>query len=226
MIDCENFKLRLPDRCIWVTVEGADKVGKTTLCDQLAPILRSRLVNSFDVISIPEVSDYHTGRAIIAGYQDSRFHLQHDKFDSQIGDALLWMSDQFNSLQEAIARTRGPSVFLSDRGPDSRRIIQETKLESAYPELNSGGISAWVGSILSPLPDPTLTMSITTAFEKTIPRMRAPIDYVKYMRRVKEKFDQLPYLPNRRIVELDGNKSVSDVLNVASKVLFELLHIA
>ncbi len=214
-----SLPISLPTDCFWVAIEGADKVGKTTLFNDLLPALSVAFQDSHQVRGMPEVSESPTGKAIVAAYENGHFRLKDKQHDLQIGDALLWFADQYNSIKIATAELSQPTILISDRGPDSRKILQETKLMLQYPFCKQQDVRAWIDSALRFLPLPDLTLAIRTDFSTICKRMQADREYEAYMRSAAEKFDQLPLLHPSRVVQINGDKGTDKVLDCAMRAI-------
>ncbi|HEX8694238.1 MAG TPA: deoxynucleoside kinase [Longimicrobium sp.] len=106
----------------WVSLDGVDGTGKTTVAGRLAerlPALRP----------VPEFSDAPVGRYLSGAVSES----PHVISPSLLGQSLAFLSDFFHQYELGVAegRRRGDLV-LSDRGPLSKYVYQSVVLGRAY----------------------------------------------------------------------------------------------
>lgn len=217
------FEIKLPKNCVWFSIEGADKVGKTTLYERLLPKLQESLVGKYDVCGIPELSNSLTGKAIKGAYEADHFRLEDKHYDAQFGDGLLWLAEQYNQFQIALASIDSATVFLSDRGPHSRRILQEIRISSRYSSLPRSELRDWIDTILKFLPNPSHTLLIQTDFETIKTRMNADKHYTHYMSEANLMFDRLPDSVPSDFTVVDGNRSKEFVCNFSMSAVIKFL---
>lgn len=119
----------------WITVDGLEGVGKSTLA--------SALSNRFGVVSIPEFSDACFGVVL----EQAVRHTPHVISRSAIGQSLVFLGDFFEIYESAILpRLARGEVVISDRGPFSKWLYQTVVLE---PTLGIDTASVFVRSIVN-----------------------------------------------------------------------------
>lgn len=142
----------------WISLDGTDGVGKTTLLRELVHHLRLTYPDH-KVDKFPEFSSTAVGSLIRRRVEQRYFFQMGDGEHLPIGETLVLASDlalQIETLQREITEDE-PRILVSDRGPLSLVVYQANRL-AQYAGLSYAEATSWVDRLLSLLPTPDLTV--------------------------------------------------------------------
>lgn len=106
----------------WISLDGVDGAGKTTVATKLAARLPEMRV-------VPEFSEAPVGQYLASAVREQ----PHVISASLLGQSLAFLSDFFYHYELVVADSmRRGHVVLSDRGPLSKHVYQTVVLEQAY----------------------------------------------------------------------------------------------
>ncbi|MFB6145481.1 MAG: dTMP kinase [Candidatus Nanohaloarchaea archaeon] len=140
----------------FVTLEGMDATGKSTLIEEVS----EKLDDDADVEVIPEFSDSEMGDIIRRTLTEDKF-LEFDQNQSLTITSMLF-ADHFYQVENEIAPAlRTNDYVLKERYVDSLKACQIPQLEGEYgSEL---GYGAWVDSMIEStpiMPDQTIYLEL------------------------------------------------------------------
>lgn len=106
----------------WISVDGCEGCGKTTLVNRL----KERYPN---FIYIPEFSDSIVGKTLSNAVKNEPYIIS----DSIIGASLLFLSDYFQMIETLIVpNIKQGAIIISDRGFVSKIAVQSAVMSAFY----------------------------------------------------------------------------------------------
>lgn len=134
----------------WISVDGVEAAGKTTISDLLCERLGGRVA--------PEFSDAGFGRALQGAVRDTPHFIS----TSALGQSLVFLGDFFEVHGTVVAPTLAEGgTVISDRGYVSKFAYQAAVLESSLP----GVADALIDRILGLIDPPDLTVYLHAPLE-------------------------------------------------------------
>ena len=134
----------------WISVDGVEAAGKTTIADLLCDRLGGRVA--------PEFSSAGFGRALQAAVRETPHFIS----TSPLGQSLVFLGDFFEVHGTVVASTLSEGgTVISDRGYVSKFAYQAAVLEDCLP----GGADALIDRILGYLDPPALTVYLHAPLE-------------------------------------------------------------
>lgn len=200
---------------LWIALEGADAVGKSTQIPMVAVALRK--CGGLLVAEIPEFSDSPVGTAILAIISENRFFSLDNK-TTPFADLLTTLSDLAYLYEKTISPIlQVGGVALSDRSPASPLAYQLTpKLGNL--EQNGEKLFTAVASMISECslcPDLSviLRLSEVETIRRIINRGEPPPteSELTYLLGVQSQLRQAARLTSKEVVEVDGSPSIEKV---------------
>jgi dTMP kinase len=142
----------------WISIDGADGVGKTTLARHLAATIDESVLT-------PEFSDSPVGKFLRNAVQTNPHFIS----ESLIEQSLLFLADFFRIYDSAVR----PSVLsgklaISDRGYVSKYVYQLIVLSSGY---DSRAVRVMLDSLFSLISPPDLTLLLTCEENMLVQRL-------------------------------------------------------
>lgn len=189
----------------FITVEGIDGSGKTTVVESIA--------EKYDCYTTSEPSDFWTGRQV-------RKALREDT--PKFTDFFLFMADRQMHIEKYIKpRLQSGEMVVSDRFSHSTYAYQSVQLED---HLEAVSPYNWMRGVMEPWNiEPDLTIYIDIDVETALERADEEEKYEKreMLEEVKANYNLLcmntPYM--RRI---DGSRSKSAILNDCKALIEEI----
>lgn len=181
----------------YVTIEGIDGCGKTTLTEALNDRLD-------DALRTQEPSKLWTGDVTRDAFR------RHNAQD--LTTFFLFMADRVEHCEQIIEPSLETYDYvISDRGPDSTRAYQKHKL---------GNESIIIGSCLQWTRTPDVTLWIDIDLETAVDRMDTEDDFEDrmFLSKVQDRYEQL-WRKFDRIHRIDGMQRPEDVAADALEVL-------
>lgn len=181
----------------YVTVEGIDGSGKTTLVEALGDELG-------DTRTTHEPSELWTGDATRESFR------RHDAMD--LTTFFMFMADRAEHCGQIVEPSlESHEYVISDRGPDSTRAYQKHKL---------GTESIIIGSCLQWTRTPDVTLWIDIDIDTAAKRIDCEDDFEErmFLSKVQSRYEQL-WRKYDRIHRIDGKQRQEDVVTDALKVL-------
>ena len=197
---------------LWVSIDGVEGAGKTTLCRALA--------GSLGVDVCPEFSSASIGRALESAVRVNPHYISR----SNIGQSLFFIGDFYETYESNVkpAIDMGRTV-LSDRGFLSKYSYQVAALEG---ELGLDHAKRYVRHLLSECVPPHLTVYLSAPFEVLRVRLlerdgSCEQSRLDFMARAQD-------IAVRELTEFPGMKSLvfeneTDVYSVVAAVKFALI---
>lgn len=216
------------DNGTFVTVEGIDGAGKSTVVNAIEEHFESTLFwqeddyNTVDVIRSKEPSNYWTGDAVYRAIDD-------DSQTPPLTDFLLYIADRANHVENTVlpALDAGQLV-VSDRYVDSTRAYQPVALQGQLddPEQFIETVHEQAGDWCL---QPDLTIYIDISVDTALERTEGGDKYEKrdFLEQVRENYEQLAETHSDRFVRIDGEQSKEEVgseaITEVSKYALQLL---
>lgn len=177
---------------LFVTLEGIDGTGKTTLAAAVLQRLQQRDLNP---VLTEEPTRTWLGDAVRRGVEEGL---------DPLAQALLFLADR--SLHQAALEgwVSEGRVVLCDRYHDSTLAYQSVALEGRLPDP-----LAWLRRVSPPMLSPDLTFLLLLDPKEALRRVatarkRAPYEEPAFLQRVQERYAQLA--TSRRFVTLDATR--------------------
>lgn len=140
---------------LWVSFDGVECAGKTTLCDRLQAVLPDAQV-------MPEFSASPVGEYLRESVQSSPHFISR----SFVGQSLLFLADY---AELAATRTATDEIVLQDRGFLSKFVYQFLVLQEGMGTQRARNL---VSAIVDELPQPDVTVLLDAPFEVIEARLR------------------------------------------------------
>ena len=194
------------DDGIFVTLEGIDGAGKTTVAEALS--------EEFDAVMTSEPSPYWTGEQV-------RRALSEDT-PSAFVDFLLFMADRAAHIEDSIkpALEDGQNV-ISDRYADSTRVYQVPQLKASIgSEIQT---EYYIESVMDPWSlEPDLTLFLDISIDTAMERIDADEKYEtrENLVDVRTRYKELAKSEDR-ILTVKAEKPVNEVID-RCRTLIEL----
>lgn len=168
-----------PLRPLWVSVEGINGVGKTTVARAVSAALgrRCRLVDEVT----DQAGDTLTGQVISALAADDDVFL---RTGYPVVETLALLALKVREVERLAALPATPEVVIEDRGVDTVAVAQAAILSAQAPDADPAEIARYVLATMSrwrPLPDATVLLTgdrevCTRRFADRIGRTLVPGD--------------------------------------------------
>lgn len=194
---------------LFVTLEGIDGAGKTTLARRLYESLTARRV---DVALTREPTDTWLGKAVERAVEEDL---------DPVVQTFLFLADRSLHVERIQKWLEEEKTVLCDRYHDSTLAYQGAALRNRFPNA-----VAWLRRASPPLPRPDLTFLLIVDPEEGLRRLsrireRTPFERVEFLRRVQEIYLRLAR--EKRFYKLDASRSADVVFQEAYQVLMERL---
>jgi dTMP kinase len=136
----------------WISIDGVEAAGKTTLVN----VLRERFE---DVLVVDEFGDDPVGRFL----RETVKHHPHVYSESLVGQSLVFLGEFWQRFDSLIrpALTRG-AVVLCDRGYLSKYVYQFVVMK---PSIGEAAAHSLLAAVFQPMPEPTLTVVLSAPIE-------------------------------------------------------------
>ena len=212
-------------RGLWIALEGADAVGKSTQVPKVAAALRKR--DGLVVAEIPEFSDSPVGIAILAVISKNRFFSLENK-TTPLADLLTTLSDLAFLYEKTISPTlQAGGIALSDRSPASPLAYQLTP-ESGRLGVNGEKLFTAVTSLISECSlYPDLSVFLSLPDDEMIKRVvnrgepHPTGTELIYLRGVQSQLKRTARLTSKEIIEVDGSPSIEEVTSLIVNICLE-----
>lgn len=195
---------------LFVTLEGIDGAGKSTLARSLEERLRKR---GFDVVRTEEPTDSWLGEAVRRAAEEDE--------DPRV-QALLFLADRSLHQEKIEAWLAGGQVVLCDRYHDSTLAYQGVALEGTVDNPK-----AWLeraSAFLRLEPDLTLLLLVDPAegmARIAATRTKSPFERVAFLKDVQKAYVEMAHQP--RFVKLDATSPPEEVAEAAERAVLHRL---
>ncbi|MCD6481786.1 MAG: dTMP kinase [Thermoplasmata archaeon] len=186
----------------FITFEGIDGSGKTTIASLLHKKLGSRSVLTF------EPTDSWIGRSVGKAIEEGR---------DAITIALLFMADRREHIKEIEKWLSEGKIVICDRFMDSTFAYQSE-------HMNMENAEKWLRTVHSPfmlIPDLTFLLRISPekAMERIKGRRHEAYEYEDFLRRVQENYLRIASMEKERIVVIDAERSKEEIMERCLEIL-------
>lgn len=188
---------------VFVTIEGLDGAGGTTLAEAIANEYPSAVLTS-------EPSDLQYGKLVRENLSDND--------TNELVDFYLFMADRINHIDERVKPADNTGKFVvSDRYADSTRAYQPVAMSgSGKPFDSQYAAKHFIEQTMAPWDyEPDLTIYLDISVETAIERSAGDEKYEKrqFLEQVKENYDALAASDEfgDRIIRVDAEQPVEDV---------------
>jgi len=197
----------MPERGYFITVEGVDGSGTTTVSTALATRVENGLLTQ-------EPTDGWTGQYV-------REAISRGGIDNAFVDFYLFLADRAYHVEDCIIpAVRSGNLVVSDRYADSTRAYQTISLAAAgVPDSH---VSSYIEQAMGPIlytPDVTLWLDadVDTTFER-LDKSEKFEEEIEFQRRVNAQYRSL-YESNDRIHRIDANQEIHHVIGDAVNII-------
>lgn len=189
---------------LFITLEGIDGCGKSTLAKRLAEKLRA---DGHDVVTTMEPSESWLGQAVRRSYNEEI---------SPYTEAFLFLADRATHTQDMIAKKEAGQIIICDRYSDSTVAYQGAYLEEIMAKDGIDAVS-WLEEMSRPVivtPDITFLLDIDP--EVSLARLGgrdglSKFEKLGYLRKVRANYLRVAGGKPHFMV-LDASKPAGDIL--------------
>lgn len=145
---------------IWISIDGTDGAGKTTISKKLHCHLQKLYPNK-KFILFNEFSSFETGKAIKRIIRKEKFFKLNPITHYPLAETFMLAADLMCQFEAEIIgnKNRKQVYIISDRGPYSFLTYQLIRLKNSYPH---GKWDKWVENILKPFNSPHLSILLVS----------------------------------------------------------------
>lgn len=193
----------MPDRGYFITVEGVDGSGTTTVSTALATRVDGGLLTQ-------EPTDGWTGQYV-------REAITRGGVDNAFVDFYLFLADRAYHVEDCIIpAVRAGNLVVSDRYADSTRAYQTISLAAAG--IPASHVASYIEQAMGPIlytPDITLWLDadVDTTFQR-LDRSEKFEEEIEFQRQVNDQYRVL-YETTDRIHRIDANQEIHHVIGDA-----------
>jgi len=195
----------------FITVEGIDGTGKSTLVKELEKTLKSI---GFEVFVTTEPTDSWLGKNVKRGLKEEI---------SPFTETFLFLADRCEHTKQILCELEKGKIVLCDRYADSTYAYQGAALETLIPNAMEWLIEISKKFVVEPDLTILLTASLETVIERIKPRAeRCKFEKKEYLRKVSENYLRLAQRYGR-IKIIDAEQSIEAVLNQAKNLILQVV---
>lgn len=205
----------LPMAGTFITFEGIDGCGKSTVSKQVASILRKR---GNEVYHTMEPSENWLGQAVRRSYTEEI---------SPFSEVFLFMADRATHTDQIKKELAEGMIVISDRYCDSSTAYQGALLEEPLAEQGIDSVD-WVASMNATIiREPDITLLLDIAPEVSLERLKVREELSKfekqgYLEKVRANYLRIAETESR-IKVIDANRPVEEVLADVMKAIEDIL---
>ena len=195
---------RMRDR--FITFEGIDGSGKTTIVHRIEPELRKR---GYKVVLTSEPTRTWLGDAVRKSYDDDV---------GPLAETFLFLADRARHTEEIRTWLKDGTIVLSDRYADSTYAYQGARLEGVVKDPIH-----WLERVSAPAilePDLTILLEVPPRLGlRRIAGRKKKVRFEKeaFLTRVAKNYDRLARSP--RFARVDGSRPAAEVARDALGVI-------
>lgn len=158
----EVKKKIIPRNYFWLSMEGTDGAGKTTLIESIETFLSNQ--KGIDFAIIREFSNSPVGALIKNIISETKFFCLGNKFHYSFSETLLLCADFVYQFEHVLSKysNRKKSFIISDRGPHSFLTYQILRIKHQYHIHNLNYLEKWIKDIFRPLGSPDFVILLTS----------------------------------------------------------------
>jgi dTMP kinase len=191
---------------LFVCIEGLDGCGKTTQTKLLVKTLRKM---AYDAVYTAEPSRGRIGEVV------REYCLHGKKRGSVVVEALLFAADRYEHVKnEVVPALREGKTVVSDR-----------YVYSSFAYQGAAGLDLkWIEMINKHAIKPDLSMFLDVKPETVIQRLKAKksvMENFETQQKVREVY--MKFVENKKLIKIDGNKSIKEVADAILKVTLKRL---
>lgn len=209
----------MPERGIWVAIDGIDAVGKSTQVASVAKSLRGR--TSAPIVEIAEFSSFPPGLVISEILARQRFYSLHPEQKTPLADTVFLLSDMLAQYEDKISPTVvAGGVVVSDRGNISFIAYQALRIETSIGNSVVLNPFEWANNLAQQcLITPDLTVLLSVPEGEMIRRIvkrgeAAPSnEELDFLRKINKAIKKAIDVSGSDVVEMDGSLSRDEVTN-------------
>jgi len=196
----------------FVTFEGIDGSGKTTIVHRIEPELRKR---GYTVALTSEPTRTWLGDAVRKSYEDDV---------GPVAETFLFLADRARHTDEIRTWLRAGAIVVSDRYADSTYAYQGARLEGIVKDP-----IRWLRRVSAPAvlePDLTILLEVPPRLGlRRIAGRKRKVRFEKegFLTRVAKNYDRLARSP--RFARVDGTRPAAEVARDAIAVIDRRLHL-
>ncbi len=190
----------------FITLEGIDGSGKTTIARRVVEALRR---SGHRVVSTTEPTDSWLGRAVKRSYDDDV---------GPLAETFLFLADRARHTADIREWLDAGAIVVSDRYADSTYAYQGARLEGVVPDP-----MRWLQQVSAPAiaePDLTILLDVSPALglRRIAPRRRkVRFETQRFLERVAANYRRLAKA--RRFASIDGSGTADEVTARALAVI-------
>jgi dTMP kinase len=193
---------------MFVTVEGLDGAGGTTLVEALEEEFD-------DVVTTAEPSELWTGQTVRECLSDDDTH--------PLTDFYLFMGDRVEHIEESVRPAdEAGKLVVSDRYADSTRVYQPVALSETEQFDSQTAAKLFIEETMAPWNyEPDLTIYLDISVDTALERCDESEKYEKreFLENVRENYRALIDAERDRFVVIDGEQSKEEVVEEAIEKL-------
>ncbi len=160
----------IAERYLWVSIEGTDAVGKSSLLQELKKQLEAES-NEFMTVFLDEFSDSPVGDVIRNIIRDHRF-FRIGSVQHPMTETVTLYADYLYQFESAFQKYPGQRIlFISDRGPYSFLTYQRIRIAKSYPRLSALEIETWIHALFAPIGFPHINLLLVSPVEQIVQRL-------------------------------------------------------
>ena len=190
----------------FITFEGIDGSGKTTIAHRVAAELRRK---GLKVVLTTEPTRSWLGDAVKRSYDDDV---------GPVAETFLFLADRARHTEDIRAWLKAGKTVISDRYADSTYAYQGARLEGVV-----GNPLGWLRSVSAPaIIEPDLTILLEISPAKGLRRIsgrakKVRFETLRFLTKVARNYDRLAR--TRRWVRIDATMPANDVTREALAVI-------
>ncbi len=175
----KRFKKIILKNHFWLSIEGTDGVGKTTLLEKIEKFLNNQKKINFAIIK--EFSNSPVGTLIRNIISKKKFFCLGNKLHYSFSETLLLCADFVYQFEEILSKhsDKKKLFIISDRGPYSFLTYQNLRIKRQYQIHNLNYLEGWIKDIFQPLGSPNFIILLTSPIADIKKRVRERDGIVK-----------------------------------------------
>jgi len=173
-----NFRV-IPKNYFWLSVEGTDGAGKTSLLKEIERFLYTQRKINFSIIK--EFSDSSVGILIKKTIKEKNFFSLGNNFNHSFSETLLLCADfvyQFENILLKYPDKKNIFIF-SDRGLHSFLTYQTLRIKYQYNITKPRYLQKWIKNIFQPFGTPDFIILLTSPLSDIKKRIKKRDGYIK-----------------------------------------------